>query len=282
MSTNSHWSMLMAHCQNAQSALIVAPYMKASPLEKVLTVVANSATITCVSRWTPLDIRSGATDLACRELVLARNGAFLIHDRLHAKYYRFDDKVLIGSSNLTQAGMNIADSGNLEILCIAPPEFDVMKFETELLKEAYPVSEAAFTLWNRIASIHQEKQIIPPYRAPGSLDTWKPTTRRPEYLWLAYQQRCPEIPSIEQQEIASREIETLAVPRGLNAEEFNSWITQSLLTAPFVKSVLAGLQESKEVAWERLSQQWEINKSEAERYRSTTQNWIAHFGTNTS
>lgn len=283
MSLNSlPWSVLMAYCQDAQSAFIVAPYMKASPLEQVLDAVANSAAITCVSRWTPPDIRSGATDLACRELALAHNGTFLIHDRLHAKYYRFDNKVLIGSSNLTHAGMNIAGSGNLEILCVAPPEFDAMHFETKLLKEAYAVSDAGFALWSRITLIPQHEQTIPPYHVPDSLDIWKPTTRRPEYLWLAYQQRGWEIPLIEQREIASREVKTLSIPEGLNEEGFNNWISLSLLNAPFAKSILAGLQESKETAWGQLSQQWKISKTEAERYRSTVQNWIAHFGVNAS
>ena len=141
------WHALLTRCQKANVAVIVAPYMKAGVLEQVLTAVADSATITCVSRWTPEDIRFGVTDLACRELALTYGGAFLLHDQLHAKYYRFDNQILIGSSNLTEAGMNVPGTGNLEILCAAPPEFDPAQFESQLLQEAYPVSDADFALW---------------------------------------------------------------------------------------------------------------------------------------
>ena len=282
-SNSTPWVTLLAGCQNAEVAVIIAaPYIKADALEQVLTAVADSTTVTCVSRWTPKDIRLGTTDLACRRLVLARDGTFLLHDRLHAKYYRFDNQILIGSSNLTRPGMNIAGSGNLEILCAAPPEFDATQFEHRLLQEAYQVSDGDFALWSQIIPIPQQNQAIPLHNDLNSPDSWKPTTRRPEYLWLAYQQRSTEIPSAEQQEIASKEVTTLGVPEGLTEQEFDNWIRLSLMTSLFVKSVLVRVDETREAAWERLSQQWDISKAEAERYRSTAQNWIAHFGMNAS
>ena len=274
------WHALVTSCHNAETVVIVAPYMKADVLEQVLIAVEDSAIITCVSRWTPEAIRLGTTDLACRELTLTHNGNFLLHDRLHAKYYRFDNKVLIGSSNLTRPGMNVTGTGNLEILCLAPPEFDAAQFESQLLQEAYPVSDADFDQWNQITPIHQQDQKIPPRNNLHSPDSWKPTTRRPEYLWLAYQQRRVDIPSVEQQEIARQEVIALSVPEGLTEEKFNNWVRLSLMTSPFVKSVLAGLDEAIEAAWDRLSQQWSISKAEAERSRSTTESWLAYFGTN--
>ena len=282
MSTYSSlpWSALMARCKAAKDALIVAPYMKTSTLERVLAAIPNDASVTCVSRWTPEDIRSGVTDLACRQLVLAREGAFLLHDRLHAKYYRFDDEILIGSSNLTRTGMNVDGFGNLEILCASPTEFDATRFESKLFQEAYPVSDADFALWSRITPIPQQDQTNSLHQDVGRTVGWKPTTRRPEYLWLAYQQSSEEIPLPEQQEIASQEVVALGVPGGLSEQEFNDWVRLSLMTSPFVKSVLAGLEETTEAAWDRLSQQWNISKAEAERSRSTAQNWIAHFGLN--
>lgn len=280
MSTYSSlpWSALMARCRGAKAAVIVAPYMKTGALERVLAALPDDASLICVSRWTPEDIRSGVTDLACRKLVLARNGEFLIHDRLHAKYYRFDSHILIGSSNLTRPGMNIEGSGNLEILCPSPSGFDATRFEAQLLQEAYPVSDADFALWSRITPIPQHYQRISLHHDLGSHAGWKPTTRRPEYLWLAYRQLSEEIPLPEQQEIASQEVMTLGIPDGLTEQEFYDWVRLSLMTSPFVKSVLSGLEETGEESWDRLSQQWNISKAEAERYRSTSQNWVVHFG----
>ena len=282
MDNTSPWSTLMTLCKDAKTAVIVAPYMKTGALERVIAAIPDGASVTCVSRWTPNDIQSGVTDLACRELILARNGKFLLHDRLHAKYYRFDNQVLIGSSNLTRPGMNIDGSGNLEILCPSPPEFDAMVFESLLLQEAYQVSDADFALWSRIPQIPQRDQTISQHHDPGSPVGWKPTTRRPEYLWLAYQRRGDEIPLVEQGEIANQEIKSLGIPNGLAEQQFNDWIRLSLMTSPFVKSVRANLDETIETAWDRLSQQWSISKAEAERSKSTAESWIAYFDVNIS
>ena len=276
------WSTLIARCKDAKIAVIVAPFMKTGTLERVLEAIPDGASVTCVSRWTPKDIQLGVTDLACRELILARKGEFLLHDRLHAKYYRFDDQVLIGSSNLTRPGMNIGGSGNLEILCASPPEFDAVLFESQLLQEAYPVSDADFALWSRITPIPQRDQTISQHHDPSSPVGWKPTTRRPEYLWLAYERRAAEIPLAEQEEIASREISSLGIPSGLTEQQFNDWIRLSLMTSPFVKGVRANPDETTEAAWERLSQQWSISKAEAERSKSTAESWIAYFEVNTT
>ena len=282
MDSSLPWSTLMARCKEAKIAVIVAPYMKTGVLERVLAAIPEGASVTCVSRWTPKDIRSGVTDLACRELILDRNGKFLLHDLLHAKYYRFDKQVLIGSSNLTRPGMNIDGSGNLEILCPSPPEFDTMLFESQLLQEAYLVSDADFALWSRITPIPQRDQTISQHHDPGSPVGWKPTTRRPEYLWLAYQRRGEDIPLAEQEEIATREIKSLGIPNGLTEQQFNDWIRLSLMTSPFVKSVRASLHETIEAAWEQLSQQWSITKAEAERAKSTAESWIAYFEVNSA
>ena len=272
------WRTLMATCQDAKVAVIAAPYMKVGTLEQLLTAMPADASVTCVSRWTPEDIRSGVTDLACRQLILSRDGAFLLHDRLHAKYYRFDDQVLVGSSNLTRTGMNVDGFGNLEILCASPADFDDMQFEQQLLQGAYPVSDSDFALWSRITPIPHRNQTISLHNDLVSTDGWKPTTRRPEYLWLVYRQRGEDIPVAEQQEIASREVKTLGIPDGLAEQEFNDWVRLMLMTSPFVKSVLTGSEETTEEAWDRLSRQWNISKAEAERHRSTTHNWIAYFG----
>lgn len=279
-SSSVPWDVLMSACQDSKEVVIAAPYIKASSLRRLLAIVPSEAELTCVSRWTPQDIRSGATDLACRDLVLRRDGDFLLNDRLHAKYYRFDTCVLVGSANLTQAGMSIDIPGSLEILCAAPPEFEVPRFEHSLLQEAYPVSDADFMLWNQIATVQMPEEETSTFNSINGPVNWKPVTRRPEYLWLAYRNRTNEIPSGEQQEISSSEIRLLSIPQRLTEPEFKNWIKLSLLTSPFIKSVLDSLEQPREAAWDRLAQQWGISKAEADRSRSTALNWIAYFGLN--
>ena len=271
---------MTASCSNAQEVVIVAPYIKEQPLTLVLNSIAPDASITCVSRWTPQDIQAGTTDLACRPLVLARNGTFLLHNRLHAKYYRFDSNVLVGSANLTNAGMSIYGDGNLEILCPPPASFDAEQFERLLFLKAHEVSDADFDAWSQIILTIQSGTPLEPQDTTESFDGWKPLTRNPNYLWLAYQQRGVEIPTPEQQEISIREVGILAIPSGLTELQFNAWVRLSLQASPFIESVLATANQTDEDAYNTISQEWNISKSDAERSRTTAIIWINTFGLN--
>lgn len=271
------WHTLFFHCEGAENVLIAAPYIKARALSQVLESIAPDAKLICVSRWTPRDIQYGTTDLACRSIVFSRGGEFLLHNRLHAKYYRFDRQVLIGSANLTTPGMNIGDSGNLEILCTIPAEFDTAGFEQSLLQEAYPVSDEEFALWELIQPIRQP-QDGSQQEQTGAPEDWKPVTRRGEYLWQEYRDRSQEIPMAEQRKLAQWEVNLLCIPAGLTEPEFNNWVALSLLTSPFVKSILDARDQPRESIWHSLSQQWVMTLAEAEHSLSTAENWILYFG----
>ena len=86
-------------CQEATDLLIVAPYIKADALTIALENLSSGASLTCVTRWNPQDISSGASDTICRTIVLQRGGTFRLHPSLHAKYYRAGNAMLVGSAN---------------------------------------------------------------------------------------------------------------------------------------------------------------------------------------
>ena len=130
--TTLPWDALLERCTGATEAVIVAPYIKVGPLTTVLDQLRMGASVECFTRWTPLDIHMGVSDLECRTVVVDRGGAFRLHNRLHAKYYRFDDRVLIGSANMTASGLSYPRHGNLEILCEPGPPFVPVVFEAML------------------------------------------------------------------------------------------------------------------------------------------------------
>lgn len=271
------WATLMANCRDAKEVVIAAPYIKVGSLAPVLDRIASTANLVCVSRWTPQDVASGATDLECRALTIGRGGKFLIHHRLHAKYYRFDERVLLGSANLTAAGMNQTAPGNLEILCPPPLQFNAGQFEAELLEEAFPVTDEAFALWNQIAPIPPQFKKNPLDTEP-KLEVWKPITRRPEYLWLAYKRQYGEIPSEQQRSLAKQEGNLLGIPPDMNEPEFHNWVKLAMLSSPFVKDVWDAWQQPNEISWETLSVRWGMTKRDAAQAIATTQFWIAHYG----
>ena len=151
-------SLLTRLCSNARCLLIVAPYIKADALARVLDEIHPGASLTCITKWDPNDIAVGASDLECRSLVIGSGGSFKLHPSLHAKFYRIDDVVLIGSANLTSSAMGWVPQPNLEILCRPADDFDSWAFQHGLLNEAREVSDEEFLRWEAVAKIATNRE----------------------------------------------------------------------------------------------------------------------------
>ena len=271
------WKALLDICQGTAEATIAAPYLKSRALSELIHRLAPEATIECFTRWKPEDILRGSSDTLCRTIVKERGGVFYLHKKLHAKYYRFNERILVGSANLTDSGLSFPRPGNLEILCEPGRGFDAEEFERTLRREAHIVSDEEFEVW--LSCPVEPKGTLPDEATSDEepLYTWKPSTRVPEYLWLSYTNREKAIPSLEQRLFAHADLQALKLPDGLNRSQFYNWIRASLLTAPIVDLVKSATHEPHEEAWRLISTHWGITTREAERILSTTQYWIAHF-----
>ena len=128
-------------CSGANSIVISAPYIKADALGKVLSDVSPNASLTCVSRWTLQDLKQGASDIECVTIVREFGGSFRLHPTLHAKFYRIDGAVLVGSANLTLSGMGWSNHPNLEILCRPGELFDADVFQEQLLANSREITD---------------------------------------------------------------------------------------------------------------------------------------------
>ena len=103
----SPWKRIVVLALGATEAVIAAPYIKENSLRRMLDQLPHLERLTCVTRWQAGDIAAGVSDTVVRDLVRSLGGAFRLHPSLHAKYYRFDDGVLVGSANLTDAGLGV-------------------------------------------------------------------------------------------------------------------------------------------------------------------------------
>lgn len=267
------WEYLLRVCSGAQEIVLAAPYIKEAALRNLLANVTGQVRV--VSRWTPQDIVAGATDIACRSVVMEQGGVFYLHPRLHAKYYRFDGKILVGSANLTATGLGYGNSANLEILCEPNNEFNHVEFERELFENAHEINDYELAKWQEIDTI----PIVPLPQKVGEidLDHWRPITRDPNHLWLVYRGQPDRVASEDEQRLAELDIAALSVPRGLHREQFNIWIAGCLLASPFMDSVHRLSDEDDPAAWYRLAEAWGISPSEAARARDTAQAWRAAF-----
>ena len=268
-------------CSNARSLILAAPYIKADALARVLAQVDSAASIICVTRWNPNDLALGASDAECRSLVINRGGSFRLHPSLHAKFYRVDDVVLIGSANLTSSAMGWSAQPNLEILCQARDDFDSLAFQEQLLNGAREISDDEFLRWESIPQItsQRERSIVgdqPP------LDTWRPSTRDPIHLEFSYQGRDDKIASFDEQRAAQRDLQALLIPAGLTTEEVRMWATACLLAAPFTNSVLMLIGTSDIVgSYRSLAQTYGLTMTLARRDMETVQNWLASLAPET-
>ena len=267
-------SVLSRLCSGAQRLVIAAPYIKADALTRVLSDIGPAASIICVTTWNPHDLAVGASDTACRTIVTERGGSFRLHPSLHAKYYRIDDTVLIGSANLTSSAMGWSPQPNLEILCSAGDDFDACAFQQELLKEAREISDAEFARWEAIAKISAQSNHTTAEGQP-LLDTWRPATREPRHVELVYRGREDAIASFDQQRAAQRDIQALLIPPGLTNEQVRTWAAACLLAAPFTNAVIRLHDLDVPRAYLSLARTYRLSATEARRDMETVQNWLA-------
>lgn len=132
------WRDLDSHVQRhlagaERAAVVVAPFIKADALQRVLDAVPTSASVTVYTRWRPNEVAAGVSDPQILEVVEARGGEVWLCDELHAKLFVADYRALGGSANVTGAALGLSRRPNLELLQpIAAPEPIVGLFLAEL------------------------------------------------------------------------------------------------------------------------------------------------------
>lgn len=262
-------------CSGAQHLVIAAPYIKASALATVLADVDPAAALICITRWNPHEIAVGVSDTECRTIVTERGGSFRLHPSLHAKYYRIDDAILIGSANLTSSAMGWSPHSNLEILCRPGDDFDALAFQRELLEQAREVSDDEFAHWKAITQINFPGHLTITPDGQPLLDAWRPATRDPRHLGLAYRGREGEIASFDEQQAARRDIQAILIPPGLTDDHVLSWVSACLLAAPFTNAVIRLQNMAAASASRSLAKTYGLSVTEARRDMETVRNWLA-------
>ena len=249
------------------------------------------------------------SDIDCRTIIVERGGSFLLNNRLHAKYYRFDDHVLVGSANMTDSGLSHTRQGNLEILCAPEHQFNSVAFECALTQHSREVSDEDFSIWQQYSVIEPEhllaarsernrvddiehidgniaernltenmkSDIAEQNLIDGSIEGWIPQTRNPRYLWLCYSGNEEQIVSHEQRVLASLDIRTLKVPAGLAVDAFHAWVSLRLQRSTFIDSIRQLEGQHDTVVWDSIANEWGVSRATAARWASTAYNWLKNF-----
>ena len=243
-------------CEAKDEVVIVAPFMKANVIVRLLEAVSKSVSIICITRWRPDEIVQGLNDLEIWDYINKRDNAImLLHGNLHAKYYRFDDTVLIGSANLTGKALGWTSNPNLELLSEHPKEFTETRFFEESLCElSTKVNGYIYDYMLELVKRYKEKQqidcksenisyeIIDELPMQQNATVWIPKLRKPELLFKVYSKDTNYIIETTVQS-ACFDLLSLQIPPGLDEDGFNVYVKSMLLQQPIIKKMDSYLTE---------------------------------------
>lgn len=222
-------------CERAKEVVLVAPFARQSTIERL--PLKNVESLALFVRGTFADFSSGASDLELIRYINDMNGKVYVCHALHAKYYRADKTILIGSANLTARGLGLAGAlSNFEILCSPPDDFDADHFEREILRLSVMVtSQFRVVLDTNLGELKRNGLSVP---SPDVLVDWMPHATNPMYLWDAYRGEANHVPVAEQRLAANMDLQVLSLPDGLSKLALDAWLRAILLTAPATARLL--------------------------------------------
>jgi hypothetical protein len=243
-------------CEATNEVVIIAPFMKANVIVRLLEAVNKTASVICITRWRPDEIVQGMNDLEIWDYLKNRgNAIMLLHGNLHAKYYRFDDTVLIGSANCTGKALGWVPNSNLELMTELPKEFTQARlFEDSLCELATRVNGYIYDNMLELVNRYEVKQVIDSkceridyekafeFVTPQSTILWVPKLRNPELLYKVYSNDTNNIIEITIQS-AYYDLLSLQIPPGLNENDFNGYVKGMLLQQPIIKKLDSFLTE---------------------------------------
>ena len=276
--------------------VLVAPFVKAFALERLLDHVRSGVAVTCITRWQPEEVASGVSDLEVFDIITSRAKAvLLLWPRLHAKYFRADTRCLIGSANVTSRALGWANPPNIELLVEAPATHPgLVAFEQRSEVEAHPatldlrllVGEAAAEItrerkWPTAASSIGEDSVVEPERdamADLDIDLWLPSLRQPSDLHRAHSNQAEQLSTMSRI-AALRDLRALNPPMGLSAETFARVVAVALLQMPMIARIDAFAASPQRFGAVRdlIADETGMENRDASMAWQTTMRWLLHF-----
>jgi hypothetical protein len=225
-------------------AVIAAPFIKYGALKRLLDQIPNDVRcITCVVRWDPGDIAAKVSDIEIWDLIKTIPSAqLLMHPLLHAKYFRSDDNVLVGSANVTHKALGWSSPSNLELLTSVNRDSNGMAdFETKMVGQSILVTDlvrdgvlkAAQTIVLPDATAIAEGIDNDSVRA-----NWIPQNLHPDLIFPHYA-GVPNLHTVDWDRISAEgDLHTIRPPSQLDQNDFNQLVKSVLLSLPITRDVL--------------------------------------------
>ncbi|MBU2848655.1 hypothetical protein HF925_08695 [Acidithiobacillus ferriphilus] len=230
--------------------VVVAPFIKRIALQRVLAGAPLDATVLCVTRWRVDELARGVSDLEVYlDLVERGNARMLLVKELHAKYFRFDRDVIVGSCNITGAALGYKDPSNLELAVALQAGEQTSAFEARVTADAVPVKHGMYDVMKRIiesmpmmptpSDANEGADVDPLLSARSTLGAtkdwaqWLPTCRAPNALYDAYAGHLDDL-TLATRVAAQQDLQLLDLPRGLTRAQFDAFVAGTILSSPVV------------------------------------------------
>ena len=235
--------------------VLVAPFIKRVTLQGLLERLPPATPLLCVTRWRIDELACGVSDLDIwLDLVARGNAELLLIRDLHAKYYRFDQEVIIGSCNLTNAALGCRQPSNLELAVALKATPEATAFEAEIAAAGLPATQDMYEAIRRIlesmpsvpapttSSDSETADTLQPEET--SLDSiaewahWLPSCRVPGALFDAYAGRFDDLTQATQA-AAIADLRSIAPPAGLSRTQFHAFVAGTILSSPVLAKLAA-------------------------------------------
>lgn len=108
-------SILKAADSTKNECTIICPFVKKEVLNQILKVLPSGITLKFVTKADAEDVISGVNDPIAWKDIWDLGGEVRVLEKLHAKVYRFDSTVFLGSANLTASALGLNDISNNEL-----------------------------------------------------------------------------------------------------------------------------------------------------------------------
>lgn len=250
-----HWHELHAVARNLvasadRSVLVVSPFIKRAALGHLLGSVPAGVELMAYTRWRADEVARGVSDLDVLDDVEAAGGDLRLIDELHAKLVLVDGtRALVGSANVTSAGLGLSAAPNLELMSridLDPAAASLLQAELRsrsrraTLAEADAIRLAADALAPDLENGDPDAQELDADRSAKQPSAWMPRFRSPDRLFALY--RDPEwLSSARPSDLALADILQLQIPAALERRAFDDLVRARLLGTPAVRTIEAAL-----------------------------------------
>lgn len=258
--------------------VLCAPFAKKSAVARVLAEVPSTANILLYTRWRPDEIAAGVSDTEVLEVLQSRGGTVFLHDRLHAKFFRNEHSVLLGSANLTGKALGWAPEPNLELLVPTSLEA-IAEFESVLLSESIRATADRASEVEALASLLPAPRVTPELgEMSDSSSVWIPRLRIPSDLYLAYS-RGVEALSTRSSSDAAYDLAVLEIPPGLDRDQFTAIVGARILQQTLISELDHFLRVPRRFGEVRdhISEIAGLDREAAEDGWQTTMRWLFEF-----